>query len=243
MIVLLGSTPQDPMAGVLYPRAVRTARAPLALVLLLVACSGDPPTSAALMRLPLGDSPQRGPRDAWVTIVEFSDFQCPYCGMAEPTIEQVLALYPTDVRLVYKHFPLRQHADARPAANAAECARVQGPAPDGYFWELHDLLFANQGALDAASLAGHAGQVAGLDPVAWQACFDARQFDARVQADLDLGASVGVSGTPTFAINGKPLVGALPLATFTAAVEAARATAIASGIPRAQYYDRAVLGN
>jgi protein-disulfide isomerase len=212
-----------------------------ALALLLVACSSAPPT-AELMRVPLGNSPQRGPSDAWVTIVEFSDFQCPFCGAAEPTIEQVLALYPADVRLVYKHFPLPQHPSARPAANAAECARVQGTAPDGYFWEMHDLLFANQRALDAASLAGYAGQIAGLDAVAWQACFDAKQFDARVQADFDLGVSVGVNATPTFAINGEPLVGAAPLDTFKAAVEAARATAIASGIPRALYYDKAVLG-
>ena len=222
---------------------MRTAAAPLALALLLVACGGDPPTPAAPMRVPLGTSPQRGPLDAWVTIVEFSDFQCPYCGAAEPTIQQVLALHPADARLVYKHFPLRQHADARPAANAAECARVQGPAPDGHFWEMHDLAFANQGALSAASLAGYASRIAGLDAAAWQACFDARQLDARVQADLDLGRSVGVSGTPTFAINGEPLVGAAPLETFEAMVEAARAAAVASGIPRAEYYDRAVLGN
>jgi protein-disulfide isomerase len=191
------------------------------------------------MRVPLGDSPQRGPSDAWVTIVEFSDFQCPFCGMAEPTIEQVLALHPADVRLVYKHFPLPQHPGARPAANAAECARVQGT---GYFWEMHDLLFANQRSLDDASLAGYASRIAGLDGVTWQACFDARQLDARVQADLDLGVAVGVSATPTFAVNGEPLVGAAPLDTFQGVVEAARAEAIASGIPRAQYYDRAVLG-
>ncbi|HEU4382127.1 MAG TPA: DsbA family protein [Anaeromyxobacteraceae bacterium] len=222
---------------------MRTAAAPLALALLLAGCGGEPPTPAAFMRVPLGDSPQRGPSDAWVTIVEFSDFQCPYCGSAAPVLNQVLALYPADARLVYKHFPLRQHANARPAANAAECARAQDPAPGVHFWAMHDLLFANQAALDAASLAGYAGQIAGLDATAWQVCFDARQFDSRVQADLDLGASMGVGGTPTFAINGRPLVGAQPLATFTAAVEAARAAAIASGIPRAEYYDRAVLGH
>ena len=221
---------------------MRIAATLLALAGLLVGCGGNSPPAPALMRVPLGGSPQRGPSDAWVTIVEFSDFQCPYCGAAEPTIEQVLALHPADVRLVYKHFPLPQHANARSAANAAECARAQGTAPDGDFWAMHDLLFAHQGALGAASLAGYASQIAGLDTVAWQACFDARLFDARVQADEDLGVSVGVNGTPTFAINGEPLVGAQPLDTFEAKVEAARAQAIASGIPRGQYYDRAVLG-
>ncbi len=231
----------SPWAVIGYPAPVRSSAPSLALALLLAAC-GSEPGPAPLMRVPLGTSPQRGPPDAWVTIVEFSDFQCPYCGMAEPTVEQVLALYPTDARLVYKHFPLPQHANARPAANAAECARAQGPG-DGYFWPMHDVLVANQAALDAASLAADAGRIAGLDAGAWQACFDAREWDSRVQADLDLGVSVGVSGTPTFALNGQPLVGAVPLEVFKAQVEAARAAAIASGIPRALYYDRAVLGN
>ncbi len=224
-----------------YPRAVRTTL--LGLAALLAACGdGEPPPPAALMRVPVSGSPQRGPADAWVTIVEFSDFQCPYCGMVEPTLRQLLALYPADARLVYKHFPLPQHAYARSAANAAECARAQGTGPDGYFWEMHDLLFAHQGALDPTSLAGYAGQIAGLDATTWQTCFDGRQLDARVQADLDLGLSVGVNATPTFAVNGRPLVGAAPLDTFKAEVESARAEAIASGIPRAQYYDKAVLG-
>jgi protein-disulfide isomerase len=210
----------------------------LALAGLLAACGGGSTSSApALMRVPVGDSPQRGPSDAWVTIVEFSDVQCPYCGKAEPTIEQVLADFPADVRLVYKHFPLSIHPDARPAANAAECARAQG-----YFWELHDLLFQHQTALDAASLATYASEIP-LDLAAWQACFDARTYDGRVAADLTEGESAGVPGTPTFAINGEPLVGAQPLAAFEAMVEAARGRAIASGIPRAQYYDKAVLGN
>lgn len=222
--------------------AVRASAIVLALAALLAACGGggSPTSQSGLMRVPLGDSPQRGPSDpagAWVTIVEFSDFQCPYCGAAEPTVEQILANNP-DARLVYKHFPLSQHANARPAANAAECARAQG-----HFWEMHDLLFAHQTALDAAALASYAGQINGLDTVAWQTCFDAKTYDDRVTADLTLGQSVGVQGTPTFAINGEPLVGAQPLAAFQAAVDAARAAAIASGIPRAQYYDKAVLGN
>jgi protein-disulfide isomerase len=222
---------------------VRTTATLLALTGLLASCGGGESSStAATMRVPLGDSPQRGPSDAWVTLVEFADFQCPYCGMAEPTVARILALYPADVRLVFKHLPLPQHADARDAANAAECARVQGAAPDGHFWEMHDLLFENQGALDAASLAGYAGRIAGLDPVAWQACLDERRLDARVQADADLGVRVGVRGTPTFAVNGEPLVGAVPLDAFREKVEAARARAEASGIPRAQYYERAVLG-
>ncbi len=220
---------------------MRTALTLIALAGL--ACGGSPTPTPQLVRVPLGDSPQRGPADAWVTIVEFADFQCPFCGQAEPTVEQLLAAYPTDVRLVFKHFPLPQHPNARPAANAAECARAQGTPPNGFFWEMHDLLFANQGALGATALAGYAAQISGLDVAAWQTCFDAKQFDARVTADEELGASVGVGGTPTFAINGEPLVGAQPLATFEQMVEAARQKAIASGISRDRYYDVAVLGN
>ncbi len=220
----------------------------LALAGLAVGCGGNSTPAPQLMRVPVLDSPQKGPSDAWVTVVEFADFQCPYCGAAEPTVEQVLADYPTDVRLVFKHFPLSQHANARAAANAAECARAQATplgdhaAPNGYFWDMHDLLFAHQSALDPASLALYAGQIADLDAAAWQTCFDARQYDARVSADEDLGASVGVAGTPTFVINGAPLEGAWPLATFEAKVDAARQQAIASGIPRADYYRVAVLG-
>lgn len=195
------------------------------------------------MRVPLGDSPQRGPPDAWVTLVEFADFQCSFCGAAQPTVEQILSEYRADVRLVFKHFPLSIHANARPAANAAECARAQGPAPDGYFWQMHDVLFADQVALDATSLAGYASQISGLDATAWQTCFDARQYDARVSADEALGESLGVPGTPTFVVNGVPLLGNQPIANFRAAVETARTEAIASGIPRAQYYDKAILGH
>ncbi len=216
---------------------------PLAVVVLLAACGGGSTSSSSgFMRVQLLDSPQRGPDDAWVTIVEFADFQCPYCGAAEPTVEEVLTKYGPDVRLVYKHFPLPQHANARPAANAAECARAQGPGPDGHFWQMHDLLFQNQASLGPTDLAGYAAQIPGLDPAQWQLCFDAQTYDARVAADARLGASVGVDATPTFVLNGEPLVGAQPLPTFEAKVEAARARAMASGIPRAEYYDRVVLG-
>ncbi len=215
---------------------MRTSSTLLAVAALLAACGGGTPASSpSLWRVPLGESPQRGPGDAWVTIVEFSDFQCPYCGAAEPTVQAVLAAYPQDARLVYKHFPLSFHVNARPAANAAECARAQGD-----FWEMHDLLFANQAALGASALAGYASQIAGLDTAAWQACFDARQWDSRVMADEALGESLGVPGTPTFVVNGQPYVG-LPQ-DLAAVVESARTRAIASGVPRDQYYAKVVLG-
>jgi protein-disulfide isomerase len=188
------------------------------------------------MAVPIGDSPTRGPADAWVTLVEFSDFECAYCGAAQPTIAQLLALYPTDLRLVFKHFPLSFHADARPAALAAECARVQGR-----FWQMHDVLWAGQPLLSSSDLAADASG-AGLELGAWQSCLSSSEAAARVDADIALGEQMGVRATPTFALNGQPLEGAAPLDVFKQKVESARATAEASGIVRQEYYDRAVLG-
>ncbi len=206
----------------------------LALGFLLLSCTEG---TTATMPVPLGDSPQRGPADAWVTIVEFSDFQCPACGAAEPTVAELLARYPNDVRLVYKHFPLSSiHLYARPAAIAAECAREQGR-----FWEMHDRLFAGQRALSSEDLAAYAS-AAGLDVAAWQSCLSTPEPAARVDADQALGMKMGVHVTPTFVINGEPLQGSVPLATFEEIVESARAKAEASGIKRSEYYDRAVLG-
>ncbi len=185
----------------------------------------------------LGDSPQRGPSDAWVTVVEFADFECPYCGDAEATLAQLLAEYPADVRLVFKHFPLASiHPYARSAAIAAECAGEQG-----LFWEMHDRLFANQTALTSADLVAYAADL-GLDVAAWQICLSTPEPAARVDGDASLGEQMGVRATPTFVINGVPLEGAAPLATFEQLVETARARAEASGISRDQYYQRAVLG-
>ena len=202
-----------------------------AACLVLAACGK--PAPLAVMAAPVGDSPTRGPADAWVTLVEFSDFECPSCGAAQPTIAQLLALYPTDLRLVFKHFPLSFHADARPAAIAAECARAQGR-----FWQMHDLLWAGRPLLASNDLAADAGLELGV----WQCCLASSEPAARVDADIALGKQMGVRATPTFALNGQPLEGAAPLDDFKQKVESARATAEASGIPRQEYYDRAVLG-
>jgi protein-disulfide isomerase len=214
------------------------ARHAVAMALLLLAACGSSSGPSAQMPVAVGDAPVRGPADAWVTIVEFADFQCPFCGRVQPTLAQLLAQYPADVRLVFKHFPLKSiHPRALPAAVAAECARVQGK-----FWEMHDLIYAGQSDLSAAALESEASQI-GLDMTAWGNCLSDSAPAARVDADEALGVQLGVQGTPTFAINGAPLEGAQPLATFQQRVEAARAAAVASGIPRAQYYDRAVLGH
>jgi protein-disulfide isomerase len=218
----------------------------LAAALLLAACGSPSGAGAAPgpIQVELGDSPQRGPSDAWVTVVEFSDFECPFCGAEEPALRQLLHDLPADVRLVYKHFPLypSPHPHSRDAAVAAECARLQGAGPDGLFWAMHDVLFADQASLDPAGLRGAAEQIAGLDVSSWSACLARPEPLARVLADQALGASAGVRATPTLAINGERLEGAVGHSALRSRVDAALALARASGIARADYYQKAVLG-
>ena len=153
--------------------------------------------------------PTRGPADAPVTIIEFSDYQCPFCRRAEPTVEQVLAQYEGKVRFVFRHFPLdRIHPMARGAAEASACAADQDK-----FWEYHAALFADDAQLDRAGLDAAAAKT-GLDMAAFKACVDGRKTQALVDADVKDGEAAGVSGTPAFFINGIPLRGALPAEEF-----------------------------
>ena len=158
--------------------------------------------------------PVRGTPGAKVQIVEFSDFQCPYCGAAEPAVLQVLKEYAGKVSLVYLNFPLSFHPYAEKAAEAYECALVQGKS-----WEYHDVLFANQNALDVQSLKKHASDLK-LDSAKFDSCLDGGSKKAVVDADTQKGSSLGVSGTPTFFINGKMLVGAQPYSAFKQVIDA-----------------------
>jgi protein-disulfide isomerase len=159
------------------------------------------------------DGPSRGPEGAPVTIVEFSDYQCPYCKRAEPTLDQVLKRYPEQVRLVYRHFPLDGHEQARPAAEAAACAGDQGK-----FWEYHALVFQSSPQLAAENLRELA-EKAKLDVAAFDACVAAKTHAAKVEADLDAGREAGVSGTPAFFVNGIPLSGARALPEFVKLID------------------------
>ena len=158
--------------------------------------------------------PARGPADAPITIIEFSDYQCPFCRRAEPTVQQVLAEYEGKVRFVFRHFPLdRIHPQARGASEAAACAAEQGK-----FWEYHAELFVEGVQLDRAGLDAVAAKT-GLDPAAFKDCVDTRKTQALVEADLKAGEAAGVSGTPAFFINGIPLRGALPLDDFKKVID------------------------
>lgn len=151
----------------------------------------------------------RGNPNAPVTIVEFSDFQCPFCRTAEPAIKEVLERYKDKVRFSYRDFPIaRIHPMAKQAAEASRCAGEQGK-----FWEYHDLLYANQANLDQAGLIGHA-RTLGLDMDRFSTCLTTGKFEALVESDLQVGIKAGVSGTPAFYINGVYLSGAQPVSGF-----------------------------
>jgi protein-disulfide isomerase len=150
--------------------------------------------------LPVGASPTRGPQNAPVTIVEFSDYQCPFCARSEPLIKDALSVYPNQTRLVYKHFPLSAiHPQALPAAIAAAAAQKQGK-----FWEMHEKLFANQRGLAPEQINEYAHQI-GLDMKRFEADMQSDEVKATVQEDIQLGQRVGVRGTPTIFVNGKVL--------------------------------------
>jgi protein-disulfide isomerase len=152
--------------------------------------------------------PSRGPSDAKVTIVEFSDFQCPFCSRAEPVVDQIMAAHAGKVRIVFRQYPLPIHAEAPKAAEASLCANEQGK-----FWEMHKQLFANQSALKVEDLKNHAKTLQ-LDSAKFDACLDTGKFKSQVDADLEAGRKAGVNGTPEFFVNGTSMSGAVPFEEF-----------------------------
>lgn len=153
--------------------------------------------------LDLADAPTTasfGPTDAAIHIVEFSDFECPYCARAAEAVRPIKERYGDKVHFSYRHFPLSFHKSARPAAEGAQCAQAQGK-----FWEFHDAVFASGGL--AGSGIRDAAERAGLDMNAYDACLADGKVAAQVQADFDKGVEVGVEGTPSFFVNGQPFAG------------------------------------
>ncbi len=157
--------------------------------------------------------PARGPENAKVTIVEFSDFQCPFCSKAHDTVEQVMQAYAGKVRLVFRQFPLEFHKNAPKAAEGALCAADQGK-----FWEFHDVLFKNQQKLEVPALKEHAASL-GLDAGKFAECLDSNKKAEMVKADQAAGSKVGVTGTPAFFINGVMLSGAQPMEEFKKVID------------------------
>jgi protein-disulfide isomerase len=158
--------------------------------------------------------PSRGSRSAPVTVVEFSDFQCPYCLRASPTLRKLQQDYGDKVRLVWKDFPLTQiHPQAFKAAEAAHCAGEQEK-----FWEFHDRLFANQQALNVADLQRYARELS-LDSARFDACLTSSKYAERVRDGVAQGTTLGVNSTPTIYINGRMFAGAYPYEELAAVVE------------------------
>jgi len=162
-------------------------------------------------------SPMRGSADAPVTLVLFTDFECPFCTRVVPTLEQLLEEYDGKINLVFKHLPLPFHANAQKAGEAAMAAHAQGK-----FWEMHDLMFENQQALSVDDLKRYAAQL-GLNVTRFSAELDSGAYAAAVAADMAAASVAGVSGTPTFIINGKLFVGAQPIESFRAVIDEALA--------------------
>jgi protein-disulfide isomerase len=156
-----------------------------------------PPVLEAPVKLSIAGDPFKGPADAKVTIVEFSDFQCPYCAKAATEAAAVVQKFPKDVKLVFKQFPLEDHSQAALAAEASLAAQAQGK-----FWELHDKMYANFRQINRVRILAWATEV-GLDMKHFQADLDAHKYAARVHIEELEGETAGVEGTPTFYINGK----------------------------------------
>ncbi len=165
------------------------------------------------LAIPRGDAPFKGPEDAPVTIVEYTDYQCPYCSRVQATLDRVFAEYPGKIRQIFKDFPLDFHKDAKAAHNAALCALDQGK-----FWEFHDIVFKNQQKLGNADLKKYGADL-GLDAEKFDACVDAMPHEKTIAAHLEEGQALGVTGTPSFFINGRALKGAQPYEQFKALID------------------------
>jgi protein-disulfide isomerase len=198
--------------------------------------SSTPPVVVKKVDAP-ADAPSFGPPVAKVTIVEWSDFQCPFCARAAPLVQQIRQAYPKDVRFVFRHLPLPMHPDAPLAARAAVAAQAQGK-----FWPMHDWMYAHQRELDRASLEKSAASL-GIDLGKFRAALDAPETQARVTADSQAAQAVGVSATPTFFVNGREHVGGLPFEAMKLEIdkEIARADKLlSSGVKPQDLYGRLV---
>jgi protein-disulfide isomerase len=158
--------------------------------------------------------PARGPDNAPITIVEFSDFQCPFCSRGRETMEQVMKAYDGKVKFVFRDFPLSFHEHAQKAAEAGHCADEQGK-----FWQMHDWMFTHQGNLEVADL-GNAAKDLGMDKAKFDECVSSGKFAKAVAENQQAGSEAGVSGTPAFFVNGVMINGAQPFDKFKEIIDA-----------------------
>ncbi len=161
----------------------------------------------------VGDAPSRGPKDAPVTIVEFADFECPYCARAVPTLKQITERYGDQVRIAFRDYPLPNHTKAPKASEAAACA-----ADQGQFWEMYEKLFAAAGKLDEVDLKRQAIDL-GLDSATFYECLDSGRKAAGVRDNVAAAQGLGITGTPAFYINGRLLSGAQSFERFAEVID------------------------
>ena len=161
------------------------------------------------------DAPFKGGSDAKVTIVEYSDFQCPFCAKGAVVIGEVEKKYGKKVKVAFKNFPLPFHSQARLAAEAAQCANEQGVK---YFWSLHDAMFADQSKLDKDNLLASAKKI-GLKEAEFKTCLEATKYKAVIDTDMAEGQKIGIKSTPSFFVNGKLINGAQPLEVFSEVID------------------------
>jgi protein-disulfide isomerase len=178
----------------------------------------DQPAAAAAepsaYKMPIANwTPVRGPKAAKVTIVMFSDFQCPFCGRVEPTLKQIVDTYGKDVRIAWRNQPLSFHSHAMEAAEAAMAANAQGK-----FWPMHDKLFSNQQALERPNLDKYAEEI-GLNMAKYKAAMEGHLYKEQIDSDSKVGTAAGASGTPAFFINGQFLSGAQPFDSFKKVID------------------------
>ncbi|MEN9723183.1 MAG: hypothetical protein RJB38_1169 [Pseudomonadota bacterium] len=165
-------------------------------------------------------APTMGKKGAKVTIVEFSDFQCPFCARGADTVHEIAKKYGSKVQIAFRHFPLPMHKEARPASEASMCVNEQGTDK---FWKFHDKVFKNQQSLDDASLEKFAKE-SGANVEKFKACYSAKKFAKLVQDDMEYGEKVGVRSTPTFFVNGQIVNGAVPIEQFSELIDEALAS-------------------
>lgn len=198
------------------------------------------PDPRIVYQVPLdGTEPQRGPDDALMTIVEFGDFQCPFCARADPIMVQLLERYGDDIRIVWLNFPQEGHRNARPAATAALEAQAQ--KGDDAFWKMHDMLFANPGAMSRSDLERYAKELS-LDMKKFGRALDTDKYSDVIDRQSALARRLGVPGTPSWYMNGRFMSG-FPFETWAFAIDRrlpAVRRAVEQGVPRSELYDRIV---
>ena len=184
------------------------------------------------------DAIKGDPNKALVTLVEFSEFQCPFCSRLIPSLDKIRETYGDKVAIVFKHNPLPFHKDAPAASEAALCAKDFGK-----FWEMHDKLFANMKALKPDNLKAYAAEILGSKAGAWQKCFDSGKYKKQIAADQALAGKVMARGTPNTFVNGRKMVGAKPFAEFKTIIDEEMKKAeslVKKGIPVAKVYDEII---